>query len=136
MDTFATTTTTTTTTTTVGTQNNAKQEPDLFDNTMQDLQKPASASIIEVVRKHLEQMRAKKTGNCAITDCCLLRLNKDMTMLDILTVCYMNNGGIVLQTYNTEEEVGSTSKNPSSSNKENMDEFEQLLSKLEVDSPK
>jgi hypothetical protein len=71
--------------------------PDLWDITMLELQGKASASIVEHVRSHLENMRKRKLGDSAVVDCCLLRLHKDMTMMDLLVLCYMTNEGIVLQ---------------------------------------
>lgn len=122
-------------------------EVDLFDLTLMELSTKASPLMIENLRRHLENVREDKkssstTLSSEIIDCCLLRLNQSMLLQDVLAMCYLINGGIVLSHHQSPSTTARPPTSPSSTSpplpgefqEEDLTSFEKMLESVCISS--
>lgn len=134
-------------TTTHSSHHKGDPEIDLFDLTLMELSTKASPLMIENLRRHLENVREDKSSSTTLSseiiDCCLLRLNQSMLLQDVLAMCYLINGGIVLSHHQSPSTTARPPTSPSSTSpphpggfqeEEDLTSFEKMLESVCISS--
>jgi hypothetical protein len=74
-------------------------EPDdnLFKQTLLEVLQPAPEELVQTLMQQMHVMKQKCIGDTQAVDECLPVLEDDPRLMDVLVICYILNGGILLK---------------------------------------
>ncbi len=81
----------------------ADKNGNIFRDTLQEITKEAPEELVDTLRSQMTKMRDKFIHTKHAVDQCLPILDKKPTVHDILVICYILNGGLLLK-HDTESE--------------------------------
>lgn len=69
----------------------------LYNQTMQAVQMPAPEALVNTLKLQMNRIKEKVLHNNLAVDHCLPVLEQNPTLMDVLVVCYILNGGVLLR---------------------------------------
>ncbi len=81
-----------------------KPNDNLFEHTLKEVQNDAPEALVNTLKEQMNKIKDKYLHTSQAVDHCLPVLDSKPKLLDVLVVCYILNGGVLLKHTLEEEE--------------------------------
>ena len=69
----------------------------LFQHTLSEMHHAAPVALVDTLKTQMEKIKEKYPHNVTAVEHCMPILEKDPKLLDVLVICYILNGGVLLK---------------------------------------